>query len=403
MERLDVEGSFYLSDSFLKTSLLERAYRGGKKPASRCLLGCLGLLCLLLVAGLIGVVILYEQTVAARRNNDSSSEIQLKGHPPEANCNQSCQLPQSARLQREYEALQDRYSALAESKHQLMSDHSLLQRQNSQLQTHLEALRAGRAAMESNYSSLRRDKDRLQSGYDSLRHQRERLLASNRNLTALLYESKSRFRSLRTEHEQLLRNCSALKDPLAFRTSLDLAEPVPEVLLADEKLKTNDRSLQTEIQRLKMDYDDALRDLQKELDKMAIKVRGMSCQAGWRKFNTSCYFISTSRRNWMESRRDCLAKGGDLVVIDSEEEQMFVSTLLDVSQNSWIGLTDSTTEGAWIWVDGSPVTAEFWQPGQPNDWKADQDCGEITRSSSDGRGEWNDDGCFAEQLWICEK
>ncbi|KAM8848156.1 uncharacterized protein ACB058_011935 isoform 1-T3 [Synchiropus picturatus] len=386
MDSLDVEDNIYPSDSFLKTSLLKQVYSGGRRTTSRCLLGCLALLCLLLLVGIISVMILYAQTVAALRNHNSSSEIQQK----EAKC---CE---SASLHREYEELLDRYSALTESKDQLMTDHRLLQRHNSELQTHLETLREDRVLMESNYSSLRREKDRLLSGFDSLHHLREQLLTSNRNLTAQLSGSKSSFSSLRREHEQLLRNCSALKEQLGSRASLDLAGP-----LADEQLKTSE-----EIQGLKLDRDHLLRDrahLQKELDKMAVKVQGMRCQAGWRKFNTSCYFISMSRRNWTESRRDCLAKGGDLVVIDSEEEQMFVSTLLDVSQNSWIGLTDSTAEGAWIWVDGSPVTTEFWQPGQPNDWKQNQDCGEITRSSSEGRGEWNDDGCFAQQLWICEK
>ena len=44
----------------------------------------------------------------------------------------------------------------------------------------------------------------------------------------------------------------------------------------------------------------------------------------------------------------------------------------------------------------------YWQPGQPNSFNGNQDCGEIVPNSS-GVGEWNDDGCFAEQIGICEK
>lgn len=44
----------------------------------------------------------------------------------------------------------------------------------------------------------------------------------------------------------------------------------------------------------------------------------------------------------------------------------------------------------------------FWQPGQPNSYNGKQDCGELLHESS-GVGQWNDDGCFAEQIWICEK
>lgn len=43
----------------------------------------------------------------------------------------------------------------------------------------------------------------------------------------------------------------------------------------------------------------------------------------------------------------------------------------------------------------------YWQPNQPNSFNGNQDCGEIVPKSP-GVGEWNDDGCFAEQQWICE-
>lgn len=41
-----------------------------------------------------------------------------------------------------------------------------------------------------------------------------------------------------------------------------------------------------------------------------------------------------------------------------------------------------------------------WQAGQPNSYGGNQDCGELV--ATEGGGEWNDDGCFSEQIWICE-
>uniref|UniRef100_A0A8C4ENM8 C-type lectin domain-containing protein n=1 Tax=Dicentrarchus labrax TaxID=13489 RepID=A0A8C4ENM8_DICLA len=140
--------------------------------------------------------------------------------------------------------------------------------------------------------------------------------------------------------------------------------------------------------------------LQKEKENLQTNCK-IVCQTGWFKFDISCYFVSTLKKNWTLSRQDCITRGADLVSIDGMDEQEFVHGLLRTGQNAWIGLTDSLKEGTWMWVDGEPVTTSYWQPGQPNSYNGNQDCGEMVEKS--GMGEWNDDGCFAEQIWICEK
>uniref|UniRef100_A0A3Q2DIQ0 CD209 antigen-like protein E n=1 Tax=Cyprinodon variegatus TaxID=28743 RepID=A0A3Q2DIQ0_CYPVA len=124
------------------------------------------------------------------------------------------------------------------------------------------------------------------------------------------------------------------------------------------------------------------------------------CPTHWRYFKTKCYFVSTVKKNWTESRRACISEGADLVIINNHEEQSFVHGMLHKDQNAWIGLTDSLTEGVWMWVDKTPVTKSYWLPGQPNNYRG-QDCGEMVQTDSGGK--WNDDGCFSQQLWICEK
>uniref|UniRef100_A0A3Q1JHY8 C-type lectin domain-containing protein n=1 Tax=Anabas testudineus TaxID=64144 RepID=A0A3Q1JHY8_ANATE len=130
-----------------------------------------------------------------------------------------------------------------------------------------------------------------------------------------------------------------------------------------------------------------------------------TCPAGWTKFNCSCYFLFTETGSWTEGRQDCRTRGADLVVIDSDEEQTFLSNLTDA--NVWIGLTDEEQENTWKWIDGTPLTLSYWEKNQPDNgagqakW-GEEDCVHI-RTGWKTKNNWNDRSCRASLHWICEK
>uniref|UniRef100_A0A673VRI9 C-type lectin domain family 4 member F-like n=1 Tax=Salmo trutta TaxID=8032 RepID=A0A673VRI9_SALTR len=131
-----------------------------------------------------------------------------------------------------------------------------------------------------------------------------------------------------------------------------------------------------------------------------VKLLG-SCPEGWGRFGCSCYYVSTEGKSWEESRQDCLERGADLVIINSEEEQTFINGFESVSY-VWIGLTDSVTEGTWKWVDDTPLTIpSYWRSGDPNGGTL-QNCVFIHHMSS-GQGVWWDFNCSSSERWICEK
>ncbi|KAM7418317.1 hypothetical protein PAMA_015775 [Pampus argenteus] len=125
-----------------------------------------------------------------------------------------------------------------------------------------------------------------------------------------------------------------------------------------------------------------------------------SCPQNWLIFGSSCYYISSERRSWDDSRQDCVQRHADLVIINSRLEQAF---LTGFAMAAWVGMTDREEEGTWIWVDGTPVNKNRlqWARGQPDGANGGEDCGELRTMR--GFIGLNDLNCTARIQWICEK
>ncbi|CAJ1073607.1 C-type lectin domain family 12 member B-like [Xyrichtys novacula] len=79
--------------------------------------------------------------------------------------------------------------------------------------------------------------------------------------------------------------------------------------------------LQSEVETLRTERDNL------QSTKASFEENCGRCQPGWKFFRTSCYYVSTldesnSKKNWLESRADCISKGGDLLVINNLQEQV---------------------------------------------------------------------------------
>ncbi|XP_049328345.1 CD209 antigen-like protein C [Astyanax mexicanus] len=125
------------------------------------------------------------------------------------------------------------------------------------------------------------------------------------------------------------------------------------ITLERDQLQTSYTNITLERDQLQTSYDN----LTLERDGLQSRLANIDifCPPGWKKFMSSCYYISINMQTWDQSRMDCRGKGADLVIINSEEEQTFVSGL---ARNFWIGLTDQYHQGQWKWVDGSSLTSQ---------------------------------------------
>ncbi|XP_038008736.1 C-type lectin domain family 4 member E-like isoform X2 [Motacilla alba alba] len=133
------------------------------------------------------------------------------------------------------------------------------------------------------------------------------------------------------------------------------------------------------------------------------------CPKGWRRFQGSCYFLSSDTMNCAESAQNCGGMGSQLVVISSKAEQDFLSKLKNQLQknqqlkrdNFYIGLFEKK-EGQWQWVDKTPYneTATFWRAGEPNDGH-DENC-TVRHMPEETLNNWNDVKPDVPHYRICE-
>nr|XP_006132086.1 C-type lectin domain family 4 member G isoform X1 [Pelodiscus sinensis] len=122
------------------------------------------------------------------------------------------------------------------------------------------------------------------------------------------------------------------------------------------------------------------------------------CPANWLLYAGTCYYFSTERKHWSYAKQACTDQGGQLIIIDNEQEQEFLAKNAKGKQY-WIGLHDINNEGTFIWVDNNPLSYSNWNRGEPNDYGGGEDCVMMFRD-----GKWNDMPCAAsEEGWICEK
>ncbi|XP_077993991.1 macrophage mannose receptor 1-like [Glandiceps talaboti] len=128
------------------------------------------------------------------------------------------------------------------------------------------------------------------------------------------------------------------------------------------------------------------------------------CEVGWIGIGISCYKFNTSpTRSWSVAQSTCQTWNANLVSINDNVEQSFLSSKLSTvshGESYWIGLTDLNRLGNYYWIDGAPVTYSNWANNQP-----DTRTGDCVAISSTGvfPGLWSGLSCVDQLPYICEK
>lgn len=83
--------------------------------------------------------------------------------------------------------------------------------------------------------------------------------------------------------------------------------------------------------------------------------------------NGNQYFL-TPEMSWREAQELAEKKGGNLVTINDEEENQWLSKTFITTDTDflWIGINDQALEGEFVWASGEKPTYLNWAKGEPN-------------------------------------
>ena len=117
---------------------------------------------------------------------------------------------------------------------------------------------------------------------------------------------------------------------------------------------------------------------------------------------TYYYLCDLPQRTWDEARTKCKTLLGDLVIINDADEFKLVSEAAGLQLRWLMGLTDSASEGQFVWVDNSPLDPDLaaWAQGEPNN--TDIDVPGPANCATIGAFLWRDQSCIDISPIICE-
>ncbi|OWF41072.1 galactose-specific lectin nattectin-like [Mizuhopecten yessoensis] len=134
-------------------------------------------------------------------------------------------------------------------------------------------------------------------------------------------------------------------------------------------------------------------------------------------FGDYCFQFIHVEKTWVDARKDCNHRGGDLVqVVDLDFQKFILNTLREVlhwdRHGVWIGATDHDVEQKWMWVTGQVLNWTNWMPGEGPQHTGgflfapsheSEDCAQIRLDDTLGR--WHDYRCSGVGVhysYICQ-
>ncbi|CAH1272632.1 TNR [Branchiostoma lanceolatum] len=131
---------------------------------------------------------------------------------------------------------------------------------------------------------------------------------------------------------------------------------------------------------------------------------------GWKRHGLSAFKVFTDTlKTHGDAKAACAAEdGATLAIVKDQATLDFIASLqnqqADGIANVYIGLNEITSEGNYVWEDGSDIgNFHPWEPGQPNNYRGNEDCFWMTGPSNANPHTWNDISCSSLAGYVCQK
>ncbi|RCN50078.1 lectin C-type domain protein [Ancylostoma caninum] len=122
----------------------------------------------------------------------------------------------------------------------------------------------------------------------------------------------------------------------------------------------------------------------------------------WKKFEDYCYMRSCTNASFSDAHMYCTDQGGDLTSISTEEEFLYIASILQDTKRvrGWIGLRRRYNQ--WRWTDGTWLdTTEFTQ-NYLDEWAQKGSC-VYMRTTPSGRKKLFGESCEELLNFVCRK
>ncbi len=90
-----------------------------------------------------------------------------------------------------------------------------------------------------------------------------------------------------------------------------------------------------------------------------------------------CFVLFPGPKTRADAEIDCVTIGGHLATVKTAATNAIVASLISATPSAFLGGTDTATEGAFVWPDGTAVTYTNWRTGEPNNGNGggyEEDC-----------------------------
>ncbi|XP_013210953.1 killer cell lectin-like receptor subfamily B member 1B allele C [Microtus ochrogaster] len=120
----------------------------------------------------------------------------------------------------------------------------------------------------------------------------------------------------------------------------------------------------------------------------------LTCSNDWRPHREKCIQFSQENGVWKEGLSNCTRKGATLLLIQDQEELIFVKGLIkERGHLFWIGLNYSLPNKTWRWINGSTLSSDVLNI--TGDAKLNS-CVAISKDKVVS------ESCASDNMWICQ-